>query len=70
MCIESFIKKGKEMQNDLLDFIDDQIEYLTFTQKLIQYQLQKNHYEFKTFLYLIVNISNNHYRYPSFFQRL
>ena len=68
--MEKIIAKAKAIQDDLLRFINEDYDFHDFIDKIETYQLVKNKYEFKYFLYMILNISNNHYRQKSFFTRI
>ena len=68
--MQDYIEKEKEVQIILLEFIDGDIEHQTFFNKLEKYQLPNNCYEFKTFLYILINISNNHFRLPKLFTKI
>ena len=68
--MQDYIEKEKEVQIILLEFIDGDIDHQTFFSKLGKFQLPNNYYEFKTFLYILLNISNNHFRLPTLFTKI
>ena len=70
MNVEDFVEKQKEIQIQILEFLDDSIENQDILQKLANYNLSKDQKELTTILYFIVNICNNHQRLGSFFSKI
>ena len=68
--MQKYIEKEKEIQIILMEFIDGERDYKDFLRQLEGYQLPNNQYEFKSFLYILINISNNHHRSPTFFAKI
>ena len=75
--IEKFIEEMKELQEKLLSFInskaEDNEEYITYKELkdiLIEKKIQQDIQKLKSFLILILNISNNHHRSTNFFNRI
>ena len=72
--LQIHIEKMRKIQNIIIDFLDeidvkvsDQI-YLKLIELLNQYKF--DNVELKSFLYLIMNISNNHHRVASFYTKI
>ena len=74
MNYKEYIDKNKEIQNELLLFLDkeDEIEenYQNLHKLITSYKIIDNEHELKSFLYLITNICNNHYQTPSFISKI
>ena len=70
MSIDGFVEKMKMIQNDLLDFLEDESDaedkYENFINLLSTQEIIKDQYKFKGLLYLINSIGNNHQRSPNF----
>ena len=54
--MQKYIEKEKEIQIILMEFIDGERDYKDFLRQLEGYQLPNNQYEFKSFLYILINI--------------
>ena len=65
-----YLDKNKEIQKQLLLFLDkeDNIEanYKNLIELFTNYKILDNYHEFKSLLYLLSNVSNNHYQTPCF----
>ena len=74
MNYREYASKMKEIQSILLYFIekDDDYEenYQNLTGILESYNIQKEKHMLKLVLYLILQISKNHYRSPNFFSKI
>ena len=73
MSIENYLNRMKEIQINLLKYLekDDDIKnYDNLINLIIAHKLFENKYEFKSILYLLLHISNNHYRGPNFFNKI
>lgn len=74
MEIQNQFNQMKELQSNLIGFIDKEDEaeeYLMNLKTCIDDQnILKNREDFKLFLHLLVSISNDHYRYPNFFEKI
>ena len=70
--LHSFIEKMKEIQKNLLNFLEDDEMSEKKDQKFIEFlnQHQIDDDKFKSFLLLILNISNNHNRNQFFFTKI
>ena len=70
MNFKEYVDQNKEIQNKLLLFFDqeDKIEenYTSLIELFTNYKIIDNLHELKSLLYLISNISNNHYQTPKF----
>ena len=70
MSIDGFVEKMKMIQNDLLDFLEDESyaedKYENFINLLSTQEIIKDQYKFKGLLYLINSIGNNHQCIPNF----
>ena len=71
MSIEIYLEKMRQIQENLLNFIeseDDNLDqsFQKIKQMLLDTQIQNNIYEFKSFLHLVNKISNNHNRKINF----
>ncbi|KAK8840923.1 hypothetical protein M9Y10_027755 [Tritrichomonas musculus] len=70
MSIDGFVEKMKMIQNDLLDFLEDESDaedkYENFINLLSTQEIIKDQYKFKGLLYLINSIGNNHQCIPNF----
>ncbi|KAK8835685.1 hypothetical protein M9Y10_042282 [Tritrichomonas musculus] len=64
----------KQAQESFLVFLDNQVNTEENFQNLINIldnlKIREDHHKTKSFLYLIVEIANNHYRYPNFFSKI
>lgn len=72
MSIQDYINNKKQMQNEILHLVsDDQAADKLDLKKLKIYinnqKIREDANEFRSFLYLIVNIADNHHRSPEFF---
>ena len=74
MKVQEYIEKMKKIQQYILNLLDqenDQEELFQNIKQVIQEsQISKDSHLFKTFLYMISKILNNHYRYPNFFTKI
>ena len=74
MSIQEYIEKKKELQEELITFLDNQNneeENFTNLMNLIQdQQLQTDKHEMKIFLHIINQISNHHHRYFHFIEKI
>ena len=73
MDIQQYINQMKEIQNVFISFIEDEDDSnQSFHQfmKLFDDNIRENQYELKTFLHLLVTISNHHYRNSEFFNKI
>ncbi|KAK8852942.1 hypothetical protein M9Y10_017937 [Tritrichomonas musculus] len=74
MDIQEFVKKQREIQKSLLDFIENENDNEENFQNLINILENQNIRDdrsgLKSFLYLIVKVSNNHYRTKDFFEKI
>ena len=74
MNLHKYLERKKEIQNNFLTLIekDDYVEenYQSLIEIIDNQKIQKNQYELKLILYLIVKISNHHYRRPNFFNKI
>lgn len=74
MSIQEYLEKMKNIQKYLLEFIENEDKYEENYQNLIKIfddnKIQKNRYDLKALLHLIVNIANNHYRGQNFFSKI
>ena len=74
MTLQKYFEKNKEIQRNLLQFIDKENDEQEDNNQIIKYfedaAFCKDRHEFKTLLYLILKISNNYRRTPLFFQRI
>ncbi|KAK8837296.1 hypothetical protein M9Y10_036726 [Tritrichomonas musculus] len=70
--ISSYLNNMKEIQNTFLDFIENDQEDNSTYKKLIDSikKVQNNKNHFKSFLHLLVNVSNKHHRGPDFFTKI
>ena len=70
MNYQEYINKNKEIQSKFLLFLDKEDDIEENYQNLIflftGYKIIDNQHELRSLLYLISNITNNHYRTPSF----
>ena len=74
MNIQDYLEKMRCIQEDLLKYIEEDggtDDYLEGLQKLFNSKnIQDNYHEFKSFLHLLLNISNNHHRNSTFFDKM
>lgn len=74
MTLQKYFEKNKEIQRNLLQFIDKEKDEQEDNNQFIKYfedsAFCQDRHEFKTLLYLILKISNNYRRTPLFFQRI
>lgn len=72
--IDGLVEKMKTLQNYLIEFIEkeDQVEenYENFENYFKEQKISKDQCDFKSFLYILLNISNNHYRTTNFFIKI
>ena len=72
--ISNYIKKNKEIQEILLEFIDkqDNLEenFLNFQISFQENKIADDKHEFKLLLHFIASISDNHYRESNFFDKI
>lgn len=74
MEVKQCIDGIKNIQNDLLLFLDDknneEENFLNLIELLEKHQIVQDHNKLYSFLYLLAKISNNHYRSSNFFKKL
>ena len=74
IAISNYIKKNKEIQEILLEFIDkqDNLEenFLNFQKSFQENKIGDDKHEFKLLLHFIASISDNHYRESNFFDKI
>lgn len=74
MNILEYIDQMKSMQQNLLDFLDnekDTEEYFqNIAQMLADKQITSNRHKLKAFLHMLTQISNNHHRHIDFFEKI
>ncbi|KAK8857406.1 hypothetical protein M9Y10_015811 [Tritrichomonas musculus] len=73
--IQEYIDKKKLLQRKLLDFIEndssnDEENYHNLIKYINSQKIQKDKHELKSLLYLILKISNNHFRISCFFEKI
>ena len=73
MDIESLINQMKEIQDNLLKYLDNESDveeyYQNFIQLLDNYDIFNKPSEFKLVLHLLLQISINHHRYTHFYEK-
>ncbi len=74
MSYQDYINKMKDIQEDILNFVDDKDNQNDYFNKLINaikiHNIQQNHDDLMILLHLIASISNNHHRGPFFFEKI
>ena len=74
MEIQNIINDKKEFYSLLLEFIEDQTNcidnFIILTKYIETQKVGENRDDLKELLHLISKISNNHYRYPNFFDKI
>lgn len=72
MSIVEYLEKMKNVQINILDFINDDTFDDKFDQlvSLLSDQNEPNKQEFKLILHIILSIANNHHRNSTFFSRI
>ena len=74
MDSQVYIKEIRSIQNSLLNYINEESESNDLFQAMIklinQLKILEDQADFKSFLYLISRISNEHHRFPSFFSKI
>lgn len=74
MELQSYIDKMKNIQKNLLEFIDSEenIEenFQNLTKIFHDENILKSKHKIKTILYILLNIANNHHRTPNFFSKI
>ena len=72
--IHEYMKKMKVIQISVIDYIEneknEEEDFLQLKDIIIDSKIQQNQHEFKSFLYLLSNISNNHHRELYFFEKI
>ena len=77
--IREYFSEKESIQNALLDYLNTENTNEDFFLEKISYlkdrtnnkqAIQKNRQELKNFLFLLLNISNNHHRTPNFFSKV
>ncbi|KAK8895685.1 hypothetical protein M9Y10_013569 [Tritrichomonas musculus] len=72
--MQELLDQFKEIQNNFLDYIDDESneedKFQNLKALLDNFQLRNDSQKLKAFLYLILKISNNHHRNSTFFQKI
>ena len=68
------IKKMRDVQRNLIEFIDNDFDneenYQNLINLIINYEIRENKHNLKSFLYLILKISKNHHRTPFFIDKI
>ena len=71
--IEKYLEKIKEIQSKVLNYIEntevDENNFKEIIKICDEYKIQEDKNDFKLFLYLLNNISNNHHRDANFFDK-
>ena len=71
--IEKYLEKIKEIQNKVLNYVEnteaDENNFKEIIKICDDYKIQEDKNDFKLFLYLLNNISNNHHRNSDFFDK-
>ena len=74
MSIHEYFIHMKEVNDKIIDFVDNEDIGDDDFQELIKdikgHKLPDNHANFKSLLYLILNIANNHHRRINFFDKI
>ena len=74
MNIQNYIAEKKEMYEQLLLFIDNdtlnEVHFSELMQIINTQNIQNNTMEFKNLIQLIITISQNHQRSPSFYTKI
>ncbi|KAK8839221.1 hypothetical protein M9Y10_032150 [Tritrichomonas musculus] len=70
MDIQQYIKRKKELYNIFLNYIDSNDDYEECYQSLIQYFQPQSNEELQTFLHMILELSKNHHRDSTFFNKI
>ena len=72
--VNEFIEEMKKIQTDLLNFLDhgdnNEENYQNLINKFQDIKIHDHQFKIKSLLYLILKISNNHYREPEFFSKI
>lgn len=72
--IEQYIKKMKHIHKNILRYLEDEEASKEDFQKLINYldnyKIKEDSHKMKTILYMISKISDNHYRLPTFTEKI
>ena len=72
--VQQHFDKIKNIEENLLNFIDEKSEsdnnFQIFVDMLDKQKIIENKQEFKSFLYLLVQISNNYHQYPGFYDKI
>ena len=72
MSFQEYIDQMKSIHQNLIDFLDqmqdEEERFLNIIRSLVD--LKKDQHKLKSILYMLVNISNNHHRYPQFFNKI
>ena len=71
---QKYIEKMRQIHRKFLDFLESGYdldnEFQSIIKILFDERIQSNMHEFKSFLHLIVKVSNNHYRTYNFFNKI
>ena len=74
MDVNEYLKKMKEIQQNILDFIDQNDDIETNFQNLNyifdEQKIGSNKHDLKLILHFILKISNNHHRTACFFNKI
>ncbi|KAK8880996.1 hypothetical protein M9Y10_003705 [Tritrichomonas musculus] len=74
MSIEDFVTKMKKIQNDLLEFLEDESDaegsYINLLKDICALKLNNSKDEFQSVMQLINQISNDHHRTPNFITKI
>ena len=74
MDVQSYLEKMKEIQNYIIKYLDygnnNQEETDNFIELINDFQIQEDKNEFKSFLRVLLNLSNEHRRYSGFFDKI
>ena len=68
--IQKYLDLIKDVQKNLLLYIDENNKENVFFNYLDEQKINENKQKFKSFLYLIVNISNNFHRTGNFYNKI
>lgn len=73
METQQYIDDMQNIQCKILNFLEDNTNeeenFANLETIFADQKITKNHNKFKSLLYLIFHIGNNHYRNPNFFQQ-
>ena len=74
MSINGYIEKMKKIQNSLLKFLEEKVDveenYENLKKIIADQKITENKHDLKSFLRLLIKISNNHRRVASFIEKI